>query len=175
MSETANTMSTPTAAPASAAMPTTTAELLAIVKRNQLMSIAVGSAGLLFLAGLGPQVGSTHSLNVMSYNLVTATTHSLVPGWVYLLVSLVAGGGLRQYVRTGTPEWLMVTRLAATLGWIGVLLELVQNTVTSTIGLGGAGWGYYLAFLSTFVLAFVTRVMSSRAKRLAKSAKNEQN
>ena len=144
--------------------------LVGILKRNQVLSITGASTLALFIAGLGPQVHSTNHIGLLSYNLATVQTHPLVPGWVYVLLALGAAVGLLQYVRTSILEWLMVTRLTAGLSSLAVIVALLQNTFNSSIGLHGAGWGFVLAFLATFVLTFMTRVLYSRAKRAAHAA-----
>jgi hypothetical protein len=141
--------------------------LVEIVKRNQVLSIASLCTALLFFAGLGPQVQSTHHIAMFGVSVGTVQTHPVVPGWVYVLLALGCGAGLVQFVRTAVPEWLMVTRLASGLSAIGAIIALLQRAVESQVGLGGAGWGYYLALLSTFVLVFVSRVLWSRARREA--------
>jgi hypothetical protein len=140
----------------------------AMVKRNQVLTIACASTFLLFVAGLGPQLNATEAVSVMSVNVGAVTAHSIIPGWVYLLLALGAGVGLVQFGRTAIPEWLMVTRLAAGLSSLAVVIAILQSALDSQVGIGATGWGYYLALISTFVLTFVTRVLFSRAKRTAK-------
>ncbi len=140
-----------------------------IVKRNQILSLTVVSTLLLFIAGLGPQIQSTHRLALGSFTIGAVQTHPLVPGWIYVILALAAGAGLAQLIRTGVPEWLMLTRLATGLSGIAVLIALFQSVVTSAIGLRGDGWGFYLAWFSTSCLTFVTAVLHSRIKRTGRA------
>lgn len=137
--------------------------LVSVAKADKPLAYAAASTVALFIAGLGPQANTTSSVSLGPIAVGQVSTHSVIPGWTFVLLALIAGIGLVLWVRSSDRSWLRLTRVAAGVSIAASFITYLQIIAQSSLGLSGVGWGFVIGLIAGCILAISSRILARRA------------
>lgn len=88
--------------------------------------------------------------------------YSVVPGWTFVLLALIAGAGLVLSLRSSDRSWLRLTGVAAGVSIAASFITYLQILAQSSLGLGGVGWGFVIGLFAGCILAISSRILARR-------------
>jgi hypothetical protein len=135
---------------------------VSVAKTDRPLAYTAASTVALLIAGLGPQANTISSVSVGPIAVGQVTTHSVVPGWTFVLLALIAGTGLVLSLRSSDRSWLRLTRVAAGVSIAASFITYLQIIAQSSLGLGGVGWGFVIGLFSGCILAISSRILARR-------------